>query len=86
MQGCASINYQGGGVPIVFFFPPKQAKMIGLSPMSLQHWSLHNIEAYLSFLTSPRLQLTYMFNHDKTMWVKTEVLLGTPKGKQWGTF
>jgi hypothetical protein len=54
--------------------------------MFLQHWSLHNIEAYLCFLTSPPLQIIYMLNHDQTIWVTTEVLLGTPKGRQWGTF
>ncbi len=27
-----------------------------------------------------------MLNRDQRIWVKTEVLLGTPKGRQWGTF
>ncbi len=44
--------------------------------MFLQHRSLHNIEAYLSFMTSPPLQVIYMLNPDQTIWVKTEVLLG----------
>jgi hypothetical protein len=86
MEGCASINYQEGGVPTVFFFHQNKPKMIGLPSMFLQHWSLHNIEAYLRFLTSPPLQVIYMLNRDQTIWVKTEVLLGTPKGRQWGTY
>jgi hypothetical protein len=60
MQGCASINYQEGGVPTVFSFPPKQAKMIGLSPMFLQYRTLVNIEAHLCFPTRPPLQVIYM--------------------------
>ncbi len=46
---------------------------------------IEDTEAYLCLLTGPPLQLIYMLNRDQTIWVTTEVLLGTRKGRQWGT-
>jgi len=67
MEGCASINYQEGGVPTVFFFHQNKPKMIGLSSMFLQHWSLHNIKSCLCFLIDPPPTFTSYIHGSWTM-------------------